>query len=79
MNIVLILVGYVAGLCLTYILDVVLCWLEFSEYDFLTYVFGGEYEELGNKVMNTMSLIFWFIYIWFVIIGLVIHFCKRKK
>ena len=58
MNIVLILVGYVAGLCLTCILDVVLCWLEFSEYDFLTYVFGGEYEELGNKVMNTISLIF---------------------
>lgn len=49
MNVVLIIAYYIAGMFMTYLLDIMLCWLEYSEYDFLTYLFGGEYNTLGDK------------------------------
>lgn len=79
MSVALIIAYYIAGMFVTYLLDIMLCWLEYSEYDFLTYLFGGEYNTLGDNKMNTFAILFWFIYIWLLIGGIISNLCRRRK
>lgn len=67
---------YFCGLALTYAFDMVLIWLEYSDKDFKEFMLSNEYDEYK---MDTLELLFWFIYIWLLIGGLVTYFLRRNK